>query len=238
MKTSRTEPALDTADGSPRPPSSGDSASLVCRVRSRVMVALAVAVCSMTLTTLHAPAAQAHDTLVSSNPTAGSTVDQLPATVTLTFDQPGIGVGSIMVVTGPSGDARAGALRLVDRTVTQDLAAGSPAGEYKVIWRITSADGHPVSGQFTFTATHPSTGNQPAPTTGPPGPSAAAAPATPASTAVQASAGPPPWAIAILALAGIAAITLGISLLARRRRSPAGRTKYPRPKTSDRGGES
>ena len=45
--------------------------------------------------------------------------------------------------------------------MTEHLQPGSPAGQYKVIWRVTSADGHPVSGKFSFTATSPSPGQRP-----------------------------------------------------------------------------
>jgi hypothetical protein len=40
----------------------------------------------------------------------------------------------------------------VDNTVVQDLPGSSPAGRYTVLWRVTSADGHPVSGQISFTS--------------------------------------------------------------------------------------
>ena len=48
-------------------------------------------------------------------------------------------------------------------TVTQPLAGGLPAGAYTVEWRVTSADGHPLSGTFGFTvaqgaATQPAAG--------------------------------------------------------------------------------
>ena len=45
-----------------------------------------------------------------------------------------------------------GAPVLVDDTVTQPLVADRPAGTYTVQWRVTSSDGHPISGTFTFEA--------------------------------------------------------------------------------------
>ena len=66
--------------------------------------------------------------------------------------------------------------RLVDNTVTQALQPGSPAGRYVVEWRVTSADGHPISGTFSFTAAAPGTG-EPVPVPEPAMPAAPAAPA-------------------------------------------------------------
>ena len=99
-----------------------------------------------------AGAASAHDTLVGTSPAASSTVSTVPGTVTLTFDQPALAVGTQLVVTGPRGPVQTGAARAVDNTVTQSVQQGAPAGLYTVLWRVTSVDGHPVSGRFTFTA--------------------------------------------------------------------------------------
>jgi methionine-rich copper-binding protein CopC len=96
--------------------------------------------------------ASAHNSLVSTTPADGATVARTPATVVLTFDEPAIALGTEVVVTGPTGAVQQGPARLVDNTVSQDLQSGAPAGTYRVAWRVTSADGHPVSGTFTFSA--------------------------------------------------------------------------------------
>jgi hypothetical protein len=44
--------------------------------------------------------------------------------------------------------------------VTEHLQPGSPAGQYTVAWRVTSADGHPVSGRFSFNALSASPGHK------------------------------------------------------------------------------
>jgi hypothetical protein len=90
----------------------------------------------------------------------------------LTFDEPAIALGTKLVVTGPTGPVQVGTPRLVDTTVTQDLQPGAPAGQYTVDWRVTSADGHPISGSFSFTTEAPGTGSPesspaPAPLTAP-----------------------------------------------------------------------
>ncbi|GAB3678260.1 copper resistance CopC family protein [Angustibacter aerolatus] len=96
--------------------------------------------------------AAAHDELESTNPADGATVAAVPDAIVLTFGEPALAVGTRLVVTGPSGQVQQGAPRVVDEEVRQPLAAGAPAGRYDVQWRVTSADGHPVSGEFRFTA--------------------------------------------------------------------------------------
>ncbi len=125
------------------------------RARGR---AAAVAVVVAVGLLLAAVPASAHDVLRSTNPADGAVVDRLPDRVMLTFDQPALGLGSEVVVTGPAGPVADGPPSLVDTEVRQPLRAG-PAGRYTVVWRVTSADGHPVSGTFAFTTQQASTGS-------------------------------------------------------------------------------
>ncbi len=163
-----------------------------------VLVAAAVA--------LVAPApASAHDVLVGASPSPGSTVAAAPGAVVLTFDQPALAIGTRLVVTGPDGrTVSSGAVRCVDDTVAQDLAGALPAGQYTVLWRVTSADGHPVSSRFSFTA-------------GGPGRGAAA-------TGVADSTPPQPAGSdrgVFLAGGAVVALLVGMVVLARLRRRPA-----------------
>jgi hypothetical protein len=112
----------------------------------------------------------------------------VPGQVTLTFDQPALAVGTILVVTGPTGQEQNGAALLVNNTVTEHVRPGSPAGRYTVAWRVSSADGHLVSGTFAFTAMAPSSGHQASATTASAAAtSAAAGTGATARTGVQAS---------------------------------------------------
>ena len=124
---------------------------------------------------LGAGPAAAHNTLRSTNPADGSSLDTAPASVVLTFDEPAIALGTQVVVTGPSGAVSSGAPRLVDASVTQDLQPGAPAGRYTVEWRVTSDDGHPVTGTFAFTTRAAAAGTPPAATPAPSAPPAAPA---------------------------------------------------------------
>ena len=112
-----------------------------------------------------APTASAHDVLIKTSPADGATVGRVPERVVLTFDEPPIEVGAQVRVTGPKGDTQDGRPVLAGRTVRQAIAPGSPAGDYTVRWRVTSDDGHPVSGTFRFSATRGSgtTATAPAP---------------------------------------------------------------------------
>lgn len=154
----------------------------VVRRRAR---ALATALAATTLL-LGAPApAHAHEVLVGTSPADGSVAAVVPARVTLTFSEPVLTVGTLVIVNGPTGPAQSGKPSLAGKTVTQRLRPGSPAGRYAVVWRATSADGHPVTGTFSFTATSPSP-VLPAPATTTATPTASAA-ATPASAPTSAA---------------------------------------------------
>ena len=107
---------------------------------------------------------------------------------------------------GPGGDVASGPPVLIDTTVRETLRAGSPAGHYTVRWRVTSADGHPVSGSFDFTAT--AAGGDP---------SATAAASTGNSVEAQADGGGRSgWGA--LGLAAVVAIVVAVFAVTRRRR--------------------
>src|SRR5690606_37470968 len=98
--------------------------------------------------------ASAHNVLISTDPADGSTVQSTPDAITLTFNEPAVALGTQIQVTGPDGSELAvGEPRLVDNSVVQPLAEERPAGAYQVVWRVTSADGHPIEGELAFEAT-------------------------------------------------------------------------------------
>ena len=111
----------------------------------------------------------------------------------------------------------------MDNEVRQSLAAG-PAGAYTVVWRVTSADGHPVSGTFGFTADQAS-----ASTTATSAPTATATTTTAAPATATGAAGPAvaaaggfpllPVAVTVVVVA-LGALVVGWAV--RRRRSGSG----------------
>jgi methionine-rich copper-binding protein CopC len=97
--------------------------------------------------------ASAHSVLISTTPPAAA-VASMPDAVHLDFNERPRGRFSVVHVFGPDGGRRdAGTLSVLNDTVTQPIAGSRPAGVYTVDWRVVSADGHPVSGQWRFTAT-------------------------------------------------------------------------------------
>ncbi|WP_434995713.1 copper resistance CopC family protein [Arthrobacter sp. Ld5] len=97
-------------------------------------------------------AATAHDELTGSNPAAGAVVDVLPPSLELSFSSVPSGIGAqIQVLDGSGTDWADGPAEIVDRSATQPLRPGAPAGEYTVNWRVVSSDSHPIEGSFGFT---------------------------------------------------------------------------------------
>lgn len=152
--------------------------------------------------------ALAHASLVSTSPADGSTVGATPDQVVLTFNEPLIGLGTELRVTGPSGDVAQGEATVVDKEVRQALAPGAPAGAYTVDWRVTSADGHPISGSFTFTSAEAGTGTASTAAGG----SDAAAP----STAETGAGGGSSTTLVIVLVGLIALVVVGLVAMLRR----------------------
>jgi copper resistance protein C len=138
----RKDEALRTPDMHRRP--------LVPSAAARRGAAVFLATLALLLT---APSvAQAHDELVGSSPQAGATLDAAPAQVELQFSGEIQELGTQVVVTADDGTTVSDGPARVDRTtVLQPLAADLPVGAYTVDWRVTSADGHPLSDEFSFT---------------------------------------------------------------------------------------
>jgi hypothetical protein len=194
-------------------------ARAVAEVLATVLSAVAV-----TLIATAVPAS-AHDVLRSTDPADGTVVDRLPDRVVLTFDEPALAIGTEVVVTGPAGPVSDGPPQLVDAEVRQPVRAG-PAGRYTVLWRVTSADGHPVSGTFAFTTQQGSAasptatpGTTTAPSTSPSSASTTAptsVPATSPSATPQTAGLPGPAVVAVLA-GVVALLALGWWVFRRRR---------------------
>ncbi|MGB7423574.1 MAG: copper resistance CopC family protein [Ornithinimicrobium sp.] len=96
-------------------------------------------------------AAQAHDELVDTVPTDGAEIDTPPGEVRLEFTGEIAAVGTVVVVTGPLGEATDGDPEVEGTAVVQPLTQDAPPGDYTVVWRVTSQDGHPISGELDYT---------------------------------------------------------------------------------------
>lgn len=101
-----------------------------------------------------AGAASAHDYLISTDPTADSTVTAELDQIGLTFNNAVLDFADStrLQVTGPDGSAthfETACASVSGTKVSAPIALGE-AGVYTVVWRIVSADGHAVSDTFSF----------------------------------------------------------------------------------------
>lgn len=115
---------------------------------TRLLAATAVAVAA--IGAFAAPAG-AHAELESSDPAAGARLDAAPGSVALTFTDGVDAEPDAVRVYDRRGDRlRAGDARAAGAdTVVAELPALDD-GSYVVTWHVTSSDGHPVRGAFTF----------------------------------------------------------------------------------------
>ncbi len=176
--------------------------------------------------------ATAHSALIDSTPEPDSTLETLPERIELTFNEPLSDIGPAIIVR--QGEETVAELEPeIDGPVAgADSPTDLPPGDYDVVWRVVSADGHPVSGTIPVTLT----GEAGAPPEAAPEPTEDSEPGSTATDdastdetvtddADPASAESTPWvvlgAVAVLVLAGL------VLLLLRRRRSSADDTSDP-----------
>lgn len=95
--------------------------------------------------------ALAHASLVGSNPAAGTDLRAAPTSLRLTFSDGINATGTAIQVTDASGaQLQLGEPVVNDTVVTQRLKATTTPGTVRVVWRVTSSDGHPATGNFNF----------------------------------------------------------------------------------------
>ncbi|OAN36970.1 copper resistance CopC family protein [Mycolicibacterium iranicum] len=158
-----------------------------------------------------AGAAWAHAALVASDPADAATLQEQPARVIATFNEPMQPQFAAMTIVGPGGAQWGDGDPTVDGTdISVAVKPGSPAGVYTVNYRATSADGHVVTGSWTYEVLE--AGPQAATTAATPAPETTTA-AAPADT--PDSDGLPVWPF----VAGITVIVAGGAIWAVRRRT-------------------
>jgi len=96
-------------------------------------------------------AASAHATLTKTEPQYGTRVEQAPKVVRLEFDQSVDALPNAVRVYSAKGRLLSGRARITtgDRVLVVPVSS-LPRGGYTVRWRAVSADGHVVSGVYTF----------------------------------------------------------------------------------------
>lgn len=122
----------------------------------RFVLALFVAVVAALI---GAAPAGAHSVVVSSDPPDGAVLDTGPSTVSITFNEALQESFSSLTVIGPNGGMWSkGDPTISGPTISVDVGELGPAGVYTIGFRITSADGHPVTGMSKFTLSTPGGG--------------------------------------------------------------------------------
>lgn len=109
---------------------------------------------------LSSQTAFSHAVFVSGNPSAGADLSEAPAEVRLIFNESLLLLGEAnpnkLEVISANGELVSGAVTVTGPEifvpVDKDLAV---SGEYTVRYRVVSADGHPVEGDYNFTITGP-----------------------------------------------------------------------------------
>jgi methionine-rich copper-binding protein CopC len=145
--------------------------------------------------------ASAHAIRIATDPAQDAAIAQGPARVSATFNEQLQKDFAAMTVVGPDGNLWSSGDTLVDGAIASVAVLPlGPAGTYTVNYRVTSADGHVVSGAWSFRLTTAGTGT--------PGPPAVGADG-------GGDGGPPVWPFAVAAMAIVGA---GAFWAARRRK--------------------
>jgi copper transport protein len=142
-----------------RPASIRPLPAVALTAASAVVLAVVLAVVGATVAiVVSAAPASAHARQERTEPVSGSRLDASPARVAVVFDEAVEAGTSALSLVDAAGAARAlGPVGRADdlgvdadRVVVADVTEALGTGTYVVVWRVTSADGHPAQGAFTF----------------------------------------------------------------------------------------
>ena len=98
-----------------------------------------------------------HATLLRSTPAADARLSTVPDSVRLVFSEAVVAELSLITVTGPNGILQRLRVALDPRDSHVLIGALGPVanGTHQVAWRIVSADGHPITGTYSFSMIAP-----------------------------------------------------------------------------------
>jgi putative copper export protein/methionine-rich copper-binding protein CopC len=106
----------------------------------------------------------AHGLLRSSSPAANSVIRESPRELLLTFTEAPERRFTTVRLFGPAGEVQLDSLRLLPgKSVAARVESSLSSGTYRVEWLTAGADGHPVSGAFTFSVVLNTAGAQHSP---------------------------------------------------------------------------
>lgn len=95
--------------------------------------------------------ATAHSDLASTDPEDGARLETLPTVATVTLSDEAKQADAVLAM--PNGTVRTLEPQIIDSVLKVPLPTEGPRGDYKLSYRVVSADGHPVSGSVRFTVT-------------------------------------------------------------------------------------
>jgi methionine-rich copper-binding protein CopC len=100
------------------------------------------------------PAASAHTALVSSSPKSNAMLQASPKYISITFNEElieiaGKPVSKISLFNAKGKEIKLPKAQIVHKDIVVAVSK-LPPSKYKVVYRVVSADGHPVSGSFNF----------------------------------------------------------------------------------------
>lgn len=119
---------------------------------SRAVLLALACVLAACVVLVQAPRASAHTDLEAASPARGDRVELAPFRVTLVFTEDITPQSVQVVVRGPDGTPAQGAVTVRDATVTVPVLT-TAAGRYVVAYRVSSVDGHPVTGRYAYAVT-------------------------------------------------------------------------------------
>lgn len=128
--------------------------TIFARLAAALLVALVAVFCTIS-------AASAHDELISSDPVSGSTISKSPEKIVLDFSgelQQLAGTPTSVVALSDEDDNKvASEATTKGKQVTVVPAQKLASGKYKLVYRVVSSDGHPISNSINFTVKLPAT---------------------------------------------------------------------------------
>jgi copper resistance protein C len=120
----------------------------------RLVGALLAGVVLMGTALAGAGVACAHATRIGTDPAENAVLTQSPQRVSATFNEALQGAFAAMTVVGPDGNLwSTGDPQVQGASIAVGVRPLGPAGTYTVHYRVTSADGHVVSGSWSFQLT-------------------------------------------------------------------------------------
>lgn len=133
--------------------------SAVGRTAPSVLVALLGAL--LLALALMPVSASAHDSLISSDPEDGASVETSPEELTFTFSADILDVTPVVRISDESGEEILEATPVIEGpeavvALDEPLAAGT----YTIQWRVVSSDGHPIEGTQTLTVEQDTAGSE------------------------------------------------------------------------------